>query len=78
MHRVGAPLRGVRGRTEVVGSDDFPGSTVILLRTHATQSRPYPKAARSARSADPTHALGNKNPRRVSGFLTTQLTLAQA
>jgi hypothetical protein len=44
MHRVGARLRGVRGRTGVVGSDDFPGSMAIVLRTDATQSRPYLKA----------------------------------
>ncbi len=41
LHRVGAPLRGVRGRTEVMGFDDLPGSSLIALRTDATQSRPY-------------------------------------
>ena len=39
---VGAPLRGVRGRTDINGSDNSPGSSAIPLRTDATPSRPYP------------------------------------
>ena len=39
---VGAPPRGVRGRIDVIGSHDLPGSSIISLRTGATPSRPYP------------------------------------
>jgi hypothetical protein len=42
MPKVGAPLRGVRGRTDVIGSENLPGLSKISLRTDATQSRPYP------------------------------------
>ena len=38
---VGAPLRGVRGLTELANSDNSPGSLMLSLRTDATQSRPY-------------------------------------
>ena len=38
---VGAPLRGVRGRTELGGLDHLPGSSTLSPRTDATPSRPY-------------------------------------
>ena len=47
--RVGAPLRGVRWRTEFIRSDYLPGSPSISLRTDATPSRPYLRHKRKGR-----------------------------
>jgi len=42
LHRVGARLRRVRGRTDVIRSVIMPSTSHVLRRTDATQSRPYP------------------------------------
>ena len=39
---VGATLRGVRGRTDMIQSDILPELAGLEGRTDATQSRPYP------------------------------------
>jgi len=54
---VGAPLRGVRGRIDVIGSDYLPGSSSISLRTDATPSRPY---QRLTKRGQPTLDAGLK------------------
>jgi hypothetical protein len=41
---VGAPLRGVRGRTEVGWSVILPGSSCLALRTAAMAKAALPKA----------------------------------
>ena len=59
MHRVGAPLRGVRGRTGVVGSDDFPGSmAIVLLRTRRSRAPTSRQSSKLKGNREPVVWLG--------------------
>ncbi|MEY3110143.1 MAG: hypothetical protein RL079_828 [Verrucomicrobiota bacterium] len=50
---VGAPLRGVRGRTDMIWSHILPDSAGLGWRTGATQSRPYLKMHPNKKAAHP-------------------------